>query len=238
MTVLSININDFGGASCFREEYKENFGGIHYLNEWDKIDKSSNINGIFSFIENLPQKPDIIVFQEFDINSAEGINFSKMMTKLGYILKSEKPSRRPSMTVFFIIEGLICEPVNCIHERNMRAYAIRLSSSHLIYGTHVPPKHDVVFWDEMDSFVSKCSGKLILVGDFNTINSLNNERLNALKWKYNLKDLWYEKGNLTPISKAGDYVIISDDLQIEDIEVKRYPIVYSDHPAVIFQIQL
>ena len=75
MKIMNLNINDFGGTANHREEYKKNFNN-KYLVEWDKLNKSHNVDGIFQYIEGLNSKPDIIVLQEFDINSKEATYFN------------------------------------------------------------------------------------------------------------------------------------------------------------------
>lgn len=236
MKIMNLNINDFGGIANHREEYKKRFND-KYLEEWDKLDKSHNVDGIFQYIEDLTSKPDIIVLQEFDINSKEAKYFKGKMEGLGYILASEKPSRRPSMTVFFIAKGIAYEHIKHIHERNLRAYAVKLCNDLVVYGTHVPPKYDEVFWNELDCFVKKytkyTNHKLVLIGDFNTINVCNKSRLEALLNKTGLIDVWLKKGNNNPISVPGDYAFVSETIKTADVEIEISPIEFSDHHPVI-----
>lgn len=235
MKIMNLNINDFGGTANHREEYKKNFNN-KYLVEWDKLYKSPNVDGIFQYIEGLTSKPDIIVLQEFDINSKEATYFKGKMEGLGYKLASENPSKRPSMTVFFIAKGIDYEHIKQIHERNLRAYAVKLCNDLVVYGTHVPPKYDEVFWDELDCFVETYRNhKLVLIGDFNTINKRNKSRLEALL-KTGLIDVWLKKGNYNPISVPGDYAFVSETIKTADVEIETSHIGFSDHPVIMLTL--
>lgn len=232
---MNLNINDFGGTANHREEYKKNFNN-KYLVEWDKLNKSHNVDGIFQYIEGLNSKPDIIVLQEFDINSKEATYFKRKMEGLGYKLASENPSKRPSMSVFFIEERIAYEHIKDIHERNLRAYAVKLCNDLVVYGTHVPPKYDEVFWNELDCFVETYRNhKLVLIGDFNTINKRNKSRLEALL-KTGLIDVWLKKGNYDPISVPGDYAFVSETIKTADVEIETSHIGFSDHPVIMLTL--
>lgn len=236
MKIMNLNINDFGGIANHREEYKKIFNN-KYLVEWDKLYKSHNVDGIFQYIEDLTSKPDIIVLQEFDINSKEATYFKGKMEGLGYKLASENPSKRPSMTVFFIAKGIAYEHIKHIHERNLRAYAVKLCNDLVVYGTHVPPKYDEVFWNELDCFVETYRNhKLVLIGDFNTINVCNKSRLEALLNKTGLIDVWLEKGNYNPISVPGDYAFVSETIKTADVEIEISHIEFSDHPVIMLTL--
>lgn len=235
MKIMNLNINDFGGTANHREEYKKNFNN-KYLVEWDKLNKSHNVDGIFQYIEGLNSKPDIIVLQEFDINSKEATYFKGKMEGLGYKLASENPSKRPSMSVFFIAERIAYEHIKDIHERNLRAYAVKLCNDLVVYGTHVPPKYDEVFWNELDCFVETYRNhKLVLIGDFNTINKRNKSRLEALL-KTGLIDVWLKKGNYNPISVPGDYAFVSETIKTADVEIETSHIGFSDHPVIMLTL--
>lgn len=236
MKIVNLNINDFGGIADHRKEYKNIFNN-KYLKEWDKLDKSNNIDGIFQYLKDLASKPDIIVLQEFDINSKEATDFKGRMEELGYILASEDPSKRASMTVFFIAKGINYKSIKGIHERNLRAYAVKLCNDYIVYGTHVPPKYDEAFWDELDCFIKEYRNhKLVLIGDFNTINVYNKSRLEALLNKTGTKDVWFEKGNINPISIPGDYAFVSETIKTEDVEIEISPIEFSDHPVIMLSL--
>ena len=103
------------------------------------------------------------------------------MRKKGYILKSVPPTKRASMTVFFVKNGLGDKEISTDHLRNGRAYAIQVNDL-VIYGTHVPPSGYVEsFWKEINNFVQKFkNNKLLLIGDFNTVNFKNNKALDNL----------------------------------------------------------
>lgn len=66
--------------------------------------------------------PDIVIMEEYDINSTEAINFEVKMKNKGYILKSEKPEyKRPSMTVFYIKNYINYSYLSTGHTKNGRA---------------------------------------------------------------------------------------------------------------------
>lgn len=234
MKVISLNINDFGGCNEHLEDYKKIFGyqGIH---KWDELDKGENIQGILDFLKK--NNPEVIVLQEFDINSMEAKKFTVKMKNMGYELKSESPSKRPSMTVMFIKNNIIYNEIKTCHvERRLRAYAIEVED-YIIYGIHVPPKYDKIFWDEIEKLWSTYEKqKLVMIGDINTINFRNKERLNKLLLKS--VDVWNAKGNKDKISVAGDYVIISTNSDIETVGIEKEEFVcnYTDHPAIVLTL--
>lgn len=182
-------------------------------------------------------KVEVVVLQEFDINSTEAKEFTKNMKALGYELKSEYPSKRPSMTVMFVKSDIGFEEIKTCHvERCLRAYAIKVED-YIIYGIHVPPKYDKIFWDEIEKLWSTYEDhKLIMIGDLNTINFHNNERLNKLL--LNAIDVWNAKENEEQISVAGDYAIISTNIDVKTVEIEKEEVVcnYTDHPAMILTL--
>ena len=184
-------------------------------------------------------KPDIIVLQEFDIYSREAKVFESNMDGLGYKLESEIPTKRPSMTVFFIAKAINYKGIGNIHERNLRAYAVE-TDNYIIYGTHIPPIYDEKFWNEIDRFVQpKSNRKFIMIGDFNTINYKNETRLKKLLINTEASDVWAAKNNSNPISVAGDYAITSRNIEIENVEIEIDDITlkdYTDHPVVILSL--
>ena len=234
MKVLNLNVNDFGGADRHIEEYKKKYGG-RYLSLWDKINKTKEIEGIEACVDKY--LPDIVIFQEYDINSKEAFEFTEDMKRKGYVLKAEKQEyKRPSMTVFFIRDNMIdqVEYINVGHSRNGRAYAIRIKDI-VIYGTHIPPKYDADFWSELHSFIRRISSeKYLLVGDFNTINYKNRNEFIALL--NNAVDIWKEKGNENSISMIGDYVLSSPNMDINGINITSFDEGFSDHPGVYVNV--
>ena len=40
MTILNININDFGGTNHHIEEFKNKYGKRWYISRWDELDKT------------------------------------------------------------------------------------------------------------------------------------------------------------------------------------------------------
>ncbi|CIV12156.1 Endonuclease/Exonuclease/phosphatase family [Streptococcus pneumoniae] len=215
MKILNININDFGGPENHREDFKNKFGNGKYIQEWDKLDKKETINSFISKIDEY--KPDIIIIQEYDINSTECQDiFVPLMRKKGYIPKSVsvKSKKRPSMTVFFVKNDLGYKPISTGHDRNGRAYAIQVNDL-VIYGTHVPPSRDVVsFWKEINNFVQRFkNNKLLLIGDFNTVNFKNNKALDNLL-ENPIHKIWSHEGCNIP----GDYVLANFDINQDGID--------------------
>lgn len=235
MKVLDLNINCFGGTDAHREEFKAAYGPRYYLKVWDERDKSKEISGILDCIKR--HSPDIVILQEYDINSSEAKFFETEMRTNGYTLESEKPEgRRPSMTVFFIRTATIPTHtyVSANHTRNGRAYAIKVGDT-ILYGTHVPPRYDEQFWTDLHQFVKQhLSENYLLIGDFNTINYENRNQMNQLL--EDATDLWRAKGNDAAISIMGDYAIASKTIKIQDVEIDSFDEGYSDHPVIIVSI--
>lgn len=218
MKILNININDFGGPENHREDFKNKLGNGKYIQEWDKLDKKETINSFISKIDEY--KPDIIIIQEYDINSKECREiFEPLMVEKGYILKSVsvKSKKRPSMTVFFVKNGLGDEDISTGHDRNARAYAIQVNDL-VIYGTHVPPSGTVEsFWKEINNFVQRFkNNKLLLIGDFNTVNFKNNKALDNLLENpiHKIHKIWSHEGCNIP----GDYVLANFDINQDRID--------------------
>lgn len=216
MKILNININDFGGSENHREDFKNKLGNGKYIQEWDKLDKKETINSFISKIDEY--KPDITIIQEYDINSKECREiFEPLMVEKGYILKSAEPTTRPSMTVFFVKNGLRYKPISTGHLRNGRAYAIQVNDL-VIYGTHVPPSGVVEsFWKEINNFVQEFkNNKLLLIGDFNTVNFKNNKALDNLLENpiHKIHKIWSHEGCNTP----GDYVLANFDINQDEID--------------------
>lgn len=230
MKIFNLNVNDFGGADKHLEEYKQKW----CMKKWDYIDKTIEINGIIECIEGFT--PDIVIFEEYDINSKEAQSFETKMKEMGYVLKSESTTyKRPSMTVFFIKTNLEHSYVRVGHTKNGRAYAIKVKDV-IIYGTHVPPKFDESFWSELHSFINDISSnKYILIGDFNTINHKNLNELDKIC--KNAIDVWKAKKNSKPISIIGDHVIVSNNIEIDNIEIQSFDEKKSDHPEIYITIE-
>lgn len=234
MKIFNLNVNDFGGTDKHLEEYKQLYGSRWYTKKWDDIDKTNEIKGIIECIER--HTPDIIILEEYDINSKEAQSFETEMKAMGYVLEAEiTPYKRPSMTVFFIKTNLKHSYVKVGHTKNGRAYAIKVKDV-IFYGTHIPPKFDKEFWSELHSFINDISSnKYILIGDFNTINYKNLQELDIIL--ENAIDVWKAKGNSAPISIMGDYVIVSKNIDIDNIEIQSFDEKKSDHPVINITIE-
>lgn len=231
MRLLNANINCFGGTDNHREEYKKLYGNRKYLNIWDQIDKSQNVAGLLEDI--LKISPDIVILQEYDINSKEAKDFNKKMNEHGYIMYSETIEyRRASMTVFYVKKGLEVSYVSTGHTKNGRAYAVKIDET-IIYGTHVPPVYDSQYWNELKRFVrSYCNQKIIAVGNYNIINYKNKNEYSELL--ESAVDIWKAQGNKEDISVMGDSVIASKTMN--SLKVSRHNNTYTDHPIIIVDV--
>ena len=237
MKLVSYNINCFGGTTATREEYKKVYGISNYIREWDSFNKSRYVSGIAD--EIIKESPDIIVLQEFDLYSKEAKKFIVMMDESGYKLDSEIPElKRPSMTVFFIKKEISYTPLDSVHiKKPLKAFSVLVNNDYIVYGIHVPPKYDEDFWNELETFVNKYNGrKMILVGDLNTINYHNQERIDKLLERNEnspcLIDVLYEKG-IGSISIPGDYLIVSDNIPVDAIDIYPVDNMLSDHPMLV-----
>lgn len=231
MRLLNTNINCFGGTGNHREEYKKLYGNRKYLNIWGQIDKSQNVAGLLEDI--LKISPDIVILQEYDINSKEAKDFNKKMNEHGYIMYSETIEyRRASMTVFYVKKGLEVSYVSTGHTKNGRAYAVKIDET-IIYGTHVPPVYDSQYWNELKRFVrSYCNQKIIAVGNYNIINYKNKNEYSELL--ETAVDIWKAQGNKEDISVMGDCVIASKTMN--SLKVSRHNNTYTDHPIIIVDV--
>lgn len=230
MKIFNININDFGGINNQRENFKKVYREC-YLDRWDNLNKNTVILKLINCIDKYT--PDVIILQEYDINSNEANFFKAAMEQRNYILESEEVTlMRPSMTVFYIKNNITHNYISAGHERNGRAYAINVDNI-IIYGTHIPPKYDASFWKEINSFIE--DKKCIIIGDFNTINRENMRELNNIIKNYGMRDIWEYKGNM-PISLMGDYVIADKTIELEKIKMSVFDEKISDHPAILITI--
>ena len=231
MRLLNTNINCFGGTGNHREEYKKLYGNRKYLNIWDQIDKSQNVAGLLEDI--LKISPDIVILQEYDINSKEAKDFNKKMNEHGYIMYSETIEyRRASMTVFYVKKGLEVSYVSTGHTKNGRAYAVKIDET-IIYGTHVPPVYDSQYWNELKRCVRSYSNqKIIAVGNYNIINYKNKNEYSELL--ETAVDIWKAQGNKEDISVMGDCVIASKTMN--SLKVSRHNNTYTDHPIIIVDV--
>lgn len=208
MKILSLNVNDFGGAVEYREEYKKLYGTKGYIKRWDKLDKTSSIVGILGFITG--ETPTIVILQEFDLNSPEAKGFTKSLDSAGYEIIHELPSNRPSMTVMFIKKEVHIKHLSNPHDRSLRACVIEINN-YIIYGTHIPPCYDDDFWEELFEFYNKYQDrKIALVGDFNTVNLKNRKKCLELICNGAI-DAWVQRGN------SNETPTINDDGRLDRV---------------------
>lgn len=250
MKIISLNINDFGGIQNHLMNYRKvNGNGKKVIDwsEWKKIDKSDVLNGLIEFVNK--QEPTILILQEFEQNnSEESFKFVQKMNEMGYTLVGRIPKFKVSMTVMFIKTDFPYELIESPHKRYARSCSIK-TGEFIIYGTHVPPKYDATYWEELIGFYTRWKEKkVILIGDFNTFKEDTNN-----KKKYNELineggvDVWMELGNPneTPTEKKYggrlDYVIVSsqsfDNVQSMNIDSEIMRDGISDHAALILEIR-
>ena len=203
--------------------------------------------------------PDIIIMQEYTINSKDAKLFKREMEVNGYVLESEEttPRSRPSMTIFFVRKSTI--PAHTYvytgHKLNARAYSIKVDDI-IIYGTHVPlnsktrPTIREDYWDEIIAFYKKHKdNKLILLGDFNTYDESSEAYKRYLKLlDCGAYDLWLRQGKSkstqTELKYRNrlDYIFISpsveDNVVLMDIDLNTmYQDKISDHAALILELK-
>ena len=244
LTILNLNVNDFGGISHHIMEYRKlNNQGKEVIDwvSWKNVDKKAPFLSILNYIEKT--YPSIVILQEFEVNnSKEPKMLIEQLSKYGYKMISNIPSYKASITVVFAKSK--CMPMNNPNTLNYRSYTFKVGDI-IIYGTHVPPtgKDRIkVFWDEIDNFYNRYrEEKMLLIGDFNTINKENMERYKQL-----LNAGCIEKGYSDDIPTCGknrmDIAMVSSKLLPFVSNITICPsLLYkgmTDHAAVILNIDM
>lgn len=260
MLIISLNINDFGGAyeqlACYKKiNYKGN--EVTDWNSWKKISKSHIIAKLQKYI--LKKKPTVIFLQEFELNNSdEPMNFINWMKEKGYEVKGVMPSYHISITIVFVKNDCNSSKINIVHDKtelDARDYAIKIRE-YVIYGTHVPlnsktrPSIREDYWDEILAFYEQYkTEKIILMGDFNTYDKSSDAYKKYQQLLNNgASDLWLKlgKADSTPTEKKYrnrlDYVFVSQsmekcvesmDIDIDIMDVDEI----SDHAAIILEIK-
>lgn len=212
-SVLSLNINDFGGINHHLMEYKRlNWKGDE-VTDWDTwkkcVDKKGTCNAILHYIKKL--NPSILVLQEFEVNnSVESKQFANQLCNDSYEMISNMPKYKASITAVFaksvIKSKCKFEFLDNPNTLDGRSCAFQVNDI-IIYGTHVPPKGDTriqTFWGEIKTFYKKYADKkMLLIGDFNTINEGNRELYNDLLHVGGC-DIWLQKGYEDSRPTCGD----------------------------------
>lgn len=244
-SILSLNVNDFGGIRYHLQEYKNEFGPRRYWDLWKQLDKSTHFLSILSYIKKV--SPSIVILYEFEVNNSEESQFFITdLSNCGFEMISNIPKYKASVTAVFVRSEFIRIPNP--NTLDARSYAFKVGNI-IIYGTHVPPKGKdriTQFWDEIDNFYKKyCKEKILLIGDFNTINPENMKRYKQLL-NVGGVDVWLEKGypDNTPTCGTNrlDIVIASPALFPFVTDITVCPsLLYkgmTDHAALIVDIDM
>ncbi len=207
MTIISLNINNFGGATNHLACYKKYNYINQYVINWDRW-RDENEKFQYSIIDKIKKmisdkKPAVVIFQEYELNNSKGpMVFIEYMKSKGYQVMGVIPKFKASITLFFVKNTNPKEvkiPIIEIrrNELSARDYAIKYGG-YIIYGTHVPyqdgPRAE--FWDDILRFYDAHNNeKVILLGDFNTFDKSTPayQKYQKLLNKGAI-DLWLEQG--------------------------------------------
>lgn len=205
LSVLSLNINDFGGINNHLMEYKKSNNLIDWEMWRESVDKNRCYIAILRYIRKV--NPSILILQEFEVNNSdEPKEFAKQLSKDGYEMISEIPECRASITAVFVKSKYELEVKPNPNTLSARSCAFQVEDI-IIYGTHVPPKDNSrikIFWDEIEAFYKEFSKKkTLLIGDFNIINEENRKRYESLL-RTGCVDVWLKKGYADETPTCGD----------------------------------
>ncbi len=203
LSILSLNVNDFGGINNHLMEYKKLKRNGDKVTDWEtwseSVDKNSSYIAILRYIRKV--NPSILILQEFEVNNSdEPKKFAKQLSEDGYKMISEIPEFKASITAVFVKSEYEYERMNNPNTLNLRSCAFRVGDI-IIYGTHVPPRDKPrgesriqKFWNEIETFYKEFGDeKMLLIGDFNIINEENRKRYESLLHT-GCVDVWLEKG--------------------------------------------
>ena len=247
LSVLSLNINDFGGINNHLMEYKKLNQNGDKVTDWEtwreSVDKNSSYIAILRYIRKV--SPSVLILQEFEVNNSdEPKEFSKQLCKDGYKMISEIPKFRASVTAVFVKSKH--ERMNNPNTLYGRSCAFRVEDI-IIYGVHVPPSGKSriqTFWNEIETFYKEFSDeKTLLIGDFNIIHEDNMKRYKSLLHT-GCVDVWLEKGYAENTPTCGntriDIAIASPKLVPFVTDITICPsLLYkgiTDHAALIVDI--
>jgi len=254
MTILSLNINDFGGLDHHLQECKKVGYNGRESTDWkywrDFVDKKGPAAAVLEYIQK--NNPSIIFLQEFEVNnSVEPKDFVQQLKVFGYRMLNSMPAYPASITVAFARNDISVDMVTNPNTLCLRSCALQIGNT-IILGTHVPPKNIdskriQTFWDELNVFYTKHSrnsGKVLIVGDMNTMNLQNRERYWQLL-NEGAVDLWLNAGYADDVPTCGenriDLAIASPALLPLVREVIVDPMLVNlevaDHAAVIVEME-
>lgn len=177
MRIFNLNVNNFGGPYDKKPQKRKEESWGEYREARCEFEKKSLdvLRDIISTID--AEKPDIIVFQEFDVNAPAGEKAARLLAERGY--ERVYPNRESeisgsfSITIIFVKE---LEIVPCASPKILeyRWCAIKIGDL-TIMGVHAPlesnrRKAEEVqrFFDELKVYAEKQQNeKLMILGDMN-----------------------------------------------------------------------
>lgn len=237
MKIASCNINSFGGAGETFEEVRKKCNDNYKkaLDIWDeKIQQFNYCKPIIELLDRV--NADIVVLQEYYINSNVASEFETEMQNRGYCLYCNQiKQKRPLHTVVFSKGGIICTEKQFFYTG--RIYTFKYND-YIIIGAHMPfnPKDgktpvlsskdkkraDEVEneWRSMKDWLGENKDKkCILIGDL----SVSDKKTFQYKcfeqlFEIGMKDLWVKNANSesTPTEKKFrgrlDYALVTPKL--------------------------
>lgn len=229
MKIVSLNINSFGGDGESFEEMKKNLARKDYggnltkeckkdaLSRWDcAISGRSIYKSILKEIEEVDA--DIVLFQEYYINSDVAKQFQKEMgceDKDGkYVLTCNHiTNKQPLFTVAFCRNNNTYEEVKPQFDFEGRVFVFKYKDFNII-DAHMPlnPKDDKRYsennkkraeeveklWEKIREYLKdKKDEKVIFIGDLNVYQRGTHQYesfVPLFKLDVNMRDLWLEQG--------------------------------------------
>lgn len=206
MKIFLLNANNFGGLYDAKP-MKKDFSSWEEYNAMFRIFQNDSLRitaeeAIIRAIET--ENPDVIVFQEFDVNAPAGKNFIKWSSDREY--QSIYPDMEGEATIFnnasitmmFVKKQLQAVPCASPKIKAWRWCAAKIDTFKFV-GVHAPLENE--FLAEMEKYaVNHRNENLIMLGDFNitTNKERTGEALNRQKW---LEAMRSESGYIDAISE-------------------------------------
>lgn len=224
MKIVSLNINSFGGDGESFEEMKKNLARSYYdgnvykkaLSSWNEAINSRSIyKSILKKIDEVDA--DIILFQEYYINSEAAKKFEEEMRKRNYALKynyitDKKP--RPLCTAAFCRDNNAYEEVKPQFDNFYGRIFVFKYEDFYIIDAHMPfnPKDDARYsdnnkeraekveklWENIKEYLKdKKDEKVIFIGDLNVYQRGTHQYesfVPLFKSDVDIRDLWLEQG--------------------------------------------
>lgn len=226
MKIVSLNINSFGGDVDTFEGMKKELANRYYdgnvleaykeaLSSWnDAINSRSIYKSILKEIDEVDA--DIILFQEYYINSEAAKKFEEEMRKRNYALKcnyitDKRP--RPLCTGAFCHDNNAYEEVKPQFDFEGRVFVFKYEDFYII-DAHMPlnPKDDKRYsennkkraeeveklWEKIREYLKdKKDEKVIFIGDLNVYQRGTHQYKSFVplfKSDVDMRDLWLEQG--------------------------------------------